>query len=37
MEPIPNQEIDMELFAGNGPLKEKKEKIQKLVNTMVED
>lgn len=33
----PNEEVDMELFSGNGPLKEKKEKITKLVNTMIDD
>jgi hypothetical protein len=34
---LPNEEIDMTLFAGNGPLREKKEKILKLVNNMIED
>jgi predicted flap endonuclease-1-like 5' DNA nuclease len=34
---LPNEEIDLTLFSGKGPLREKKEKIIKLINHMVED
>ena len=33
----PKEEVDLEIFTGSIPLREKKEKIYKLVNHMVED